>query len=212
MDTGLTLKQKAVLVAISDLTREKGLSPTLNEIRDKLGYRRVSSIQHHLDALKKKGYLSHTPNQSRSLQFSSPNDTISIPLIGNIAAGTPILAIENIEAYIPYDQKKIKTGLSNYFFLRAVGTSMNMADVNGRNIENGDYVLIRKQNTANYGQIVAALIGEEATIKKLSKGNGHIILEPISSDSTNKPIYVFDEFLIQGLVIDVIKAGDKNGS
>lgn len=209
METKLTLKQKAILTTISELTRKNGLPPTMDEIRKELGYRRVSSIQHHIAALKKKGYLSSSPNKSRSLQFSTPNQTVSIPLIGNVAAGTPILAMENVEAYIPYDSTKIKMGLSNYFFLRAKGSSMNMADVNGRSIENGDYVLVRKQNTANYGQIVVALIGEDATIKRLKKGDGNIILEPLSSDQSNKPIYIFDEFLIQGVVVDVIKAGDN---
>lgn len=205
MQRSLTEKQRIVLSTFKDLRLKLGKPPTLDEIRKALNYAGISSVQRHVDALKNKGYLSNEPYQARSLEVSSSNQSVNIPLVGNIAAGTPILAIENIEAYIPYESPKIKVDLKDYFFLRAVGDSMNKADVNGRTIENGDYVLVRKQNAANYGQIIVALIGDEATIKKLSKGNGHIALEPISSNPANKPIYVFDDFLIQGIVIDVVK-------
>ncbi len=188
-----------------------GKAPTLQELSKALNYAGISSVQRHVDALKNKGYLSNEPYQARSLEVSR-TQTINIPLVGNIAAGTPILAIENIEAYIPYQPSKAKVNINDYFFLRAVGDSMNKAIINERTIDNGDYVLVRKQNTAEFSQIIVALIGDEATIKKYSKGKGHIILEPISSNPANKPIYVFEEFLIQGIVVDVVKAGDLNVS
>lgn len=191
---------------IKDLTIKLGKPPTLEEIRKASDLNYISSVQRHVEALKEKGYLDFIPNQSRSLQPSNfQSQKINIPLVGNVAAGTPILAIENIEAYIPYEPKKVKANLKDYFFLRAVGDSMNKANFYGRTIENGDYVLVRKQNTADFGQIIVALMGEDATIKKYTKGVGHIILQPISSNSANKPIYVFDDLLIQGIVVDVIK-------
>lgn len=208
MQKSLTVKQKRILSTVKDLRAKLGKSPTLEEIREAEGYSGISSVQRHIDPLKKKGYLSNEPYQARSIEISR-SDKINIPLVGNVAAGTPILAIENIEAYIPYKPTKTKVDDKGYFFLRAVGDSMNKASVNERNIENGDYVLVRKQNTANYGEIVVALFGEEATIKKLEKGRGHIILQPISSNLDNKPIYVFDDFIIQGVVVDVVKAGDN---
>ncbi len=210
MRKSLTAQQGNILTIIKDLTIKLGKPPTLEEIRKASGHNYISAVQRHVEALKEKDYLSHTPNQSRSLQPSYSGEKINIPLVGNVAAGTPILATQNIEAYIPYESKKIKVTLNDYFFLKAVGDSMNEADINGRTIDNGDYVLIRKQNTANPGQIIVALIGDDATIKKLKNGDGHIILEPISSNPANKPIYVFEDLLIQGIVVDVVKAGDKS--
>ena len=209
MQKSLTEKQKIVLSTFKDLRLKLGKPPTLNEIRKALNYAGISSVQRHIDALKNKGYLSNEPYQARSLEVSFSNQSINIPLVGSVAAGTPILAIENIEAYIPYESPKIKVNLKDYFFLKAVGDSMNKVNINGRTIDNGDYVLIRKQNAAEYGQIIVALIGDEATIKKYSKENGHIMLEPISSNPANKPIYIFEEFLIQGIVVDVVKVGEN---
>lgn len=211
MQKSLTGKQRIVLSTFKDLRLKMGKAPTLQELSKALNYAGISSVQRHVDALKNKGYLSNEPYQARSLEVSR-TQTINIPLVGNIAAGTPILAIENIEAYIPYQPSKAKVNINDYFFLRAVGDSMNKAIINERTIDNGDYVLVRKQNTAEFSQIIVALIGDEATIKKYSKGKGHIILEPISSNPANKPIYVFEEFLIQGIVVDVVKAGDLNVS
>jgi len=208
MQKSLTGKQRIVLSTFKDLRLKMGKAPTLQELSKALNYAGISSVQRHIDALKNKGYLSNEPYQARSLEVSR-TQKISIPLIGNVAAGTPILAMENIEAYIPYQPSKTKANVNDYFFLRAVGDSMNEAILNGRAINNGDYVLVRKQNTAEYGQIIVALIGDEATIKKYSKGNGHIMLEPISSNPANKPIYIFEDFLIQGIAVDVVKAGDK---
>ena len=213
MEKSLTLQQRRILNVIKDLTVKLGKPPTLDEIRIAAHLNYISSVQRHVEALKVKGYLDHIPNQSRSLQPSNAySHKINIPLIGNVAAGTPILAIENIEAYIPYEPTNVKANLKDYFFLRAIGDSMNKANVHGRTIDNGDYVLVRKQNTADLGQIIVALMGEDATIKKYTQGEGHIILQPLSSNSANKPIYVFEDLLIQGIVVDVVKAGGINGS
>ena len=208
MEKSLTFQQKQILSIIRELTLKLGKPPTLEEIRIASGHNYISAVQRHIEALKNKGYLTYVPRQSRSLQPSHSDQKVNIPLIGNVAAGTPILAVENIEAYIPYESSRFRYRQGDYFFLRAVGDSMNKADVNGRTINNGDYVLVRRQNNAEMGQIVVALIGEEATIKKFNRGNGHFILNPISSNPANKPIYVFDDLLIQGIVIDVVKGGD----
>lgn len=206
MEKSLTLEQRRILNVIKDLTLKLGKPPTLEEIREASRHNYISSVQRHVEALKEKGFLDHVPNQARSLQPSHlHSQRVNIPLIGNVAAGIPILAMENIEAYIPYEPTKVKVNLKDYFFLRAIGDSMNNANINGRTIDNGDYVLIRRQSTADFGQIVVALIEEEATIKKYTQGDGHIILQPISTNPANKPIYVFDEFQIQGIVVDVIK-------
>jgi len=207
MKKPLTSKQKLVLAAIADLTRKNGPSPTLEELRIFLKYPRISSVQRHTDALKRKGYL----EQSRGLSAPVSNEKVQIPLVGNVACGTPLLATQNIEAYVTYDKSLLSGNPSDYFFLRAVGDSMNMADVQGKVIDDGDFVLAKKQNAANFGEKVVALLGDEATIKYLKNENGHIVLNPKSSNLANKPIYISDDLLVQGIVVDVIKKGGKNG-
>lgn len=196
----LTKIQKRVLATIKDLTRKYGKPPTLEEIRCALGYSSTSSVQRHLNALKKKGFISSEKYHARSIEVThGDEEKASIPLVGNVTCGVPLLAEENIEAYIPYDKSKLKGSFKDYFFLRATGDSMNEAGIN-----DGDFVLIRQQPTAEVNQKVVALIGNEATIKVLKKGDGFYVLEPSSNNPKNKPIYVFEDFAIQGVVQDVI--------
>jgi len=192
----LTPKQKIVLAAISLLTNQQGYPPTLEDLRVYLKYPRISSVQRHTDELKKKGYI----DSARGLALSQRNEHVQIPLVGNVACGQPLLATENIEAYVPYEKSKLSGDPTNYFFLRAVGDSMNKAG-----IDNGDFVLVKKQETADFGKRIVALIGDEATIKKLNKGDGFVVLEPESTNPQNKPIYLFEDFTIQGIVKDVVK-------
>ncbi|MBU1043880.1 MAG: transcriptional repressor LexA [Candidatus Omnitrophica bacterium] len=207
MNKYLTQKQKLVLSTIQDLRAKLGKSPTLEEIRKTMCYAGISSVQRHVDALKKKGYLLNERYQARSFETPTPGQMLSVPLLGNIACGVPLLAIENIEAYIPYPSSQTKYSSDELFFLRAVGDSMNKSDINGKAIDSGDYVLVRKNNTPEFGQRVVALIGDEATIKKINKGDDCVRLEPESTNPNNKPILLFDNFSVQGVVIDVIKKG-----
>jgi len=202
MVNSLTSKQKLVLATISDLTQKNGNPPTLEELRKFLDYPQISSVQRHTDALKKKGYL----DPGRGLGLRLRSDEVKVPLVGNVACGTPLLAEENIEAYIPYPKDKLPGGTEQYFFLRAVGDSMDKAG-----IDDGDFVLIKQQPSADYGQRIVALIGDEATIKQYQVKDGHIVLQPETTNSQNKPIILFDDFTIQGVVKDVIKGGGKNG-
>ncbi len=208
MNKSLTGKQKVVLGTIRDLSAKLGKPPTLQEVRKALGYAGISSVQRHMDALKKKGYVSNKRYQARTLEVSLPEKMAKIPLVGNVPAGAPFLAIENIEAYIPYDTSRLKGDSKDYFFLRAIGDSMDKSNINGKTIDDGDYVLVRKQVTADYGKRVVALIGNDATIKRLIKNDMGISLEPESSNPNNKPILIFDDdFSIQGETIDVLKKG-----
>lgn len=203
MKASLTSKQRIIFATVRDLKAKLGKSPTLKEIKEALGYAGISSVQRHVNALKKKGFLENEPYQARSLRVSPSEKTVNIPLIGNVAAGTPILAQENVEAYIPYDGSKIRNP-QNYFFLRAIGDSMDKAG-----IDDGDFVLVKSQQTADIGEKVVALIGDEATIKKLQKGAGYYVLQPESTNQANKPIYMFDDFSIQGIICDVVKKGGE---
>jgi len=193
-----TKKQEEVFNAIKSLSAKNNRPPTLREVQEYLGYKTTSSVQRHTDALKKKGFLTSMKHQSRSLQIKKKvSKKSSIPLIGLVACGEPILATQNIEAYIPYE---VKGDPSEYFFLRASGNSMNKAG-----IDDGDLALIKSQNSAQLGEKVLALIGDDATIKILAEGNGYIVLEPHSTNPAHKPIYIYDELEIQGVVKGVIK-------
>lgn len=208
MSKQLTSKQKNVLSTIKDLTHKKGTNPTLEDLRVSLGLSQLSSVQRHTDALKDKGYLINT----RKIAFPTVNSKIQIPLVGNVACGVPLLASENIEAYISFDKTTLRSAPEDYFFLRAVGDSMNKAKISGKTIDDGDFVLIKKQSTANPGDRIVALIDDEATIKRMVPADGGIRLEPESTNPSNKPIYLFEDFIIQGVVTDVIKrGGDNNG-
>jgi len=203
MNSTLTSMQKKVLSSITDLTHKKGTPPSMEELRVALGLGSISSVQRHTDALKEKGYLENT----RGLSFPESTEKVLIPLVGNVACGMPLLAMENIEAYISYDASQIRGSSDNYFFLRAVGDSMNNTNVSGKSIDDGDFVLIRKQQTADPGARVVVLIGDEATIKKIVPEDSHVRLEPESTNPRNKPIILFEDFSIQGVVEDVIKKG-----
>lgn len=193
----LTSKQKEMLLVIKNLTTKNGHPPTLREIQEHLHYGSISAVQRHTDALKKKGFLSSDKYQQRNLKVKKDfQKTFSIPLVGVITAGQPILAIENIEAYIPYS---VKGDPQDYFFLKVIGDSMNKAG-----IDDGDLVLVKKQFTADNGDKVVALIGDEATIKVYKKEKDRIVLEPKSSNPANKPIYIFDDIQIQGKVVGKI--------
>ena len=201
MEIQLTSKQKEALAAVQELTNRLGKPPTLKELKEYLKYGNTSSVQRHVYALINKGFLTRDKNKARSYNVAKPTSRmIQVPLVGQCACGTPILAQENIEAYIPYNADKLRGNYRDYFFLRAVGDSMNKA-----HIDHGDYVLIRKTDHAEPDQRVVALIGDDATIKKLVKDGHTYILQPESTNPANKPIYILDGLSIQGIVVDVIK-------
>jgi len=201
----LTPKQKLTLQKIKELAGN-GKPVTLENLKDKLGYKskNVSSVQRHTDALKEKGYLENV----RGISVKNFSNMVQIPVVGKVSCGQPLLAIENIDAYIPIDSTRIRGNVSDYFFLKANGDSMNKADIHGKNIDDGDFILVKQQLTAVLGDRVLALVGDEATVKLLTKGEGCMVLQPESTNPANKPIYLFGDFSVQGIVQDVIKKGD----
>ena len=130
--------------------------------------------------------------------FASNAQTVKVPLLGDVACGTPIFAEENIEALIPVSDKLIKPS-SRYFILRVSGDSMDDAGIN-----DGDLVLIRQQQTAQNGDKVVALIDDEATIKEFHHCGNMIVLKPKSKNSKHQPIILTNDFRIQGVVETVI--------
>lgn len=195
----LTHKQKTVFAAILELQSLTGRMPTLDEIKTHLNYASVSSVQRHVDTLKHKGYIQSEKHQKRGFRLAHQHQ-ISIPLVGNVACGTPLLAEENIEAYVSYEADSLRANPEDYFFLRAVGDSMGEAG-----IDDGDLVLVKKSDTADPGHMIVALMGDEATIKMLVKENENWVLRPKSTNSIHKDLIMTGDFLIQGVVKDVVK-------
>ncbi|OGZ19517.1 MAG: repressor LexA, partial [Candidatus Nealsonbacteria bacterium RIFCSPHIGHO2_01_FULL_38_55] len=168
----LTKRQKEILDFVENYSQKKGYSPSFEEIRKKLKLASVSTIHFHISKLKQGGYLGKIENQARAISISSKEPMIKIPLLGTIAAGQPIEAIENKETIaVP---KSLIPSSAEVYALRVVGKSMI-----DENINDGDIVLVRQQETAENGQKVVALIdNHEATLKKFYKERGHIRLQP----------------------------------
>jgi repressor LexA len=196
----ITNKQKFVLDSIKRFYQENRHFPTLKEIQGYIGYNSISSVQRHTDNLKENGYLIDDNKKGLKPFKKFLDQYVQIPLVGDVACGNPTEAIENIEAYIPYKRTKLKGSLQNHFFLKATGDSMDKS-----NIKNGDYLLIKRSIQPAMNTIVLALIGNEATIKKIKKENNHYILEPNSTNKKHKKIVLFEDLMIQGVVQDIIK-------
>ena len=194
----LTKKQKSVFDFISSYIAENGISPTIDEIRKELNLRAVSTVHEHIASLKAKGYLSKSENLSRGLTPQKGFDSIiKIPIIGKIAAGQPIEAIESIEDTISVINPNIKSAKDHYA-LRVVGDSMI-----DEGIFDGDIVVIKKQSVAENGQTVVAIIDEnQATLKKMYREKNRFRLEP--RNQTLLPFFR-KEVEIRGVVVQVIR-------
>ncbi len=172
----LTDKQKRILMYIADYINKFGYSPSIRNIKEALGIRNIKGVTVHLDALERKKYISRN-NSHRSIQIlNMPNlnntEFTSIPLIGTIAAGLPLLAVENIESRISIPSSML--GMADEaFLLRVRGDSMIDA-----HILPDDLVLIRPQHNADNGDLVAALLDDEATVKRLHVDEDEILLMP----------------------------------
>ena len=172
----LTPTQEKVLNFLKDFLREKGFPPTLREIASHFGLRGPKAPQKTLNILERKGYIRKVPGGSRAIEILSyPQFSLTqilpIPVIGRVNAGEPILAIENIERYINLDRSLVPSG--DVFLLRVQGDSMIDA-----HIQDGDFALVKPQPNAENGEIVVALIEDEATIKRIFKKRDLIRLEP----------------------------------
>lgn len=198
----LTKRQKQALDFIKSYTQKRGVAPSLEEIKDHLGLSSVSTAHHHVQALKDQGYLGREDNQPRAINVFEQEQMIQIPLSGTIAAGRPIEAIEQKEL-IAVPKSSLTKG-KDFFALRVAGDSME-----DENIDDGDIVIVHKQDYADNGQKVVALIDNtEATLKKLVKEKSRIFLQP--ANSKYEPIPVTASSLnIQGVVIDVIKSAPE---
>jgi repressor LexA len=175
VEENLTSTQKKVLIFLKDFLREKGFPPTLREIASHFGLKGPKAPQKTLNILERKGYIRKAPGFSRGVEIlgfpTLRGQTLSIPIIGKVTAGEPILAIENIEGYIHLDRGLLSS--EDVFLLRVRGDSMVDA-----HIQDGDFALVKPQKDAENGEIVVALIDDEATIKRIFKKRDLIRLEP----------------------------------
>lgn len=203
----LTEKQKKVLGQINRSILETGQAPTVRELQAFIGCAAPMGVVAHLNALETKGYIRRTSGKARGIVMVSdesgkaPDEMVQVPLVGNVACGMPIWAEELIEEWIPLSTKLVGQA-QDAFMLRAKGDSMNLAG-----IDDGDFIVFRKQNTALPGDRVVVLIGTDATVKRVKFDGKKVVFEPVSSNKEHKPIIPKPgTFMVQGKVIGVIKA------
>ena len=192
-----TRKERAILKFIEEQVIENGYPPSVREIGKAIGLSSTATVHAYLEKLEKQGFIKKQDKKGRTLKvlkgsdgkplkksdknFYAQKELVDVPIIGKITAGQPILAVENVTDTFPIPIDFV--GNSESFMLTVRGESMIEAG-----ILNGDYILVKRQNTANNGEIVVALIGDEATVKTFYKEKDHIRLQP--ENSTMDPIIV----------------------
>ncbi len=211
----LSKRQQQILDVVRASVEARGFPPSMREIAAAVGLSSVSTVKHHLDALEEAGVLLRDPRRPRSIELRSENATrktdntsyavpvslaegesVSAPLVGRIAAGTPITAEQHVEDVFALPTRI--TGTGNLFVLEVSGDSMIDAA-----ICDGDFVVVRSQQTADNGTIVAALIEGEATVKVFSRTDGHVWLLPRNDNYAPIP---GDQATILGRVVTVIRS------
>lgn len=195
MGTTLNVQEKRVFDYLKEQIREKGYPPSIREICAALNFKSTSSVHQYIARLAEKGYIDKGDLKTRAIKIVGDEPTISIPIVGKVAAGEPILAQENIEDYFSigesfFSQSDLK---NETFVLKVQGESMINAGIN-----NGDYIIVSKENTARNGQIVVAMIDGNATVKTFYKEKDHIRLQP--ENDTMEPIIVKDVQIVGKVV------------
>jgi len=201
-----TKRQEEVLSFIREHIEWHGYAPSLREISTHLGISGPQNARKHIEALEKKGYIKRTPRLARGIEIMGEPAEISsvppqkIPIVGSVRAGSPELAIEDIQGHTFIDPAVFNCkGAHEHFLLKVQGASMTEAS-----IDDGDYILIRQQNTAHNRDIVVAVVEGETTVKRFFRHGDYILLQP--ENSLMRAITVRDgEFSIIGKVISVIK-------
>jgi len=189
---GLTKSQQKVYDYLIK-TMPSGVPPTVREICTATGLRSTSTVHAHLKTLERLGYITRDAGLNRSIRIEGAEPAVQVPVLGRVTAGMPILAIEDIEGYLPFPQKDGK----ELFALHVVGLSMRDAG-----ILDGDYVIVERTPTADDGEIVVAMIDDEATVKRLYREPDGVRLQPENPDF--QPIYS-DHVSILGKVIAVLR-------
>ena len=201
----ITAKQREILDYIKDEILKRGYPPAVREICEAVNLRSTSSVHSHLETLEKNGYIRRDPTKPRAIEICDDSfqmvrtDTMSIPIVGQVAAGQPILAEQNIESYFPIPLERVPRGEA--FILKVKGDSMiNIG------ILSGDSVLVESTTDVRDGDIVVALIDDSATVKTFYKENNRIRLQP--ENDTMDPIYA-DEVVILGVIVASFRRYDE---
>jgi repressor LexA len=209
-DIRLTPAQERFLLLLIDFRRREGVFPSTREILQLTGLKSPRSVTQFFDSLEEAGYVQRLPGARNLRILRDPRsaseertETVRVPVVGDVAAGSPILAQENVEDYINVS-RALARGSAPHFALRVHGDSMDQAG-----IADGDLILVRQQSTANTGERVVALIDDGATVKVFRPGAETIILEPRSSNAAHRPIILQHDFRIQGVVVAVIDRKDS---
>jgi repressor LexA len=198
VDRKTTPRQQSILDVIKNFSREHGYPPSVREIGERVGLSSSSTVQCHLRTLEKKGLIKRDPTKPRALVSESDSvarDVITVPLIGRVAAGLPITAVENIEEEYALPTSLVRN--SGSFMLRVKGESMVEAA-----ILDGDLIVVQPQKVANNGEIVVAMIDNEATVKTFYREDNRVRLQP--QNKFMEPIYS-DNVDIVGRVSAVIR-------
>ena len=194
-------KQREILEYIKQEILNRGYPPAVREICEAVDLKSTSSVHSHLETLEKNGYIRRDPTKPRAIEIIDDNfnltrrEVVNVPLVGRVAAGEPILAVENVENYFPIPIEFMPNAES--FMLKVKAESMINAG-----ILDGDSVLVEKRSDANNGEIVVALVDDSATVKTFYKENGYIRLQP--ENDTMDPIIV-DNCEILGKVFGVFR-------
>lgn len=190
----LSQRQKLILDFIQERIKDKGYPPSVREIGAAVGLKSSSTVHAHLMHLQEKGYIKKDPAKPRAVIPVSNGEnadqdvsTVSLPVVGHVAAGTPILANENIEAHFPVPVDFV--GRGTHYILRVKGDSMIEAG-----ILDGDYIIVHQQADAANGEIVVALLEDEATVKRFYKRDNYIELKP--ENSSMQPIIATDAVIL----------------
>lgn len=197
----ITKKQTEILEYIKSQILNKGYPPSVRDICVAVNLKSTSSVHAHLESLEKNGYIRRDPTKPRTIEIIDDNfnlarrEIINVPLVGQVAAGQPVLAVENITGYYPIPAEVMPSG--NVFMLKVKGDSMVNAG-----IFDGDQIIVRQQSDASNGEIVVALVGDSSTVKRFYKENGHIRLQP--ENDFMDPIIV-NECTILGKVVGLLR-------
>ena len=203
MSTGrISAKQQEILDYIKSEILSKGYPPAVREICEAVHLKSTSSVHSHLETLEKNGYIRRDPTKPRAIEILDDsfnlirNEVVNVPILGQVAAGEPIFADQNIEGYYPDLSENMPSG--NAIILNVRGESMvNIG------IYDGDKILVREQSTASNGEIVVALVEDSATVKTFYKEDGHYRLQP---ENDAMPPIIVDEVEIVGKVVGLYRA------
>lgn len=200
----LTPRQTEILNLIRDNLDATGMPPTRAEIAERLGFRSANSAEEHLRALRKKGYIEMIPGMSRGIrvvQEEEEPEQLGLPLIGQVAAGEPILAQEHIESHHQVDEQMFQPPAD--FLLRVKG--MSMKDIG---ILDGDMLAVHKTREVRNGQVVVARVEDDVTVKRFERQGQYVLLHPENDEfSVIKIDLASDPFTIEGLAVGIIRNG-----